>query len=153
MQRPDLGTDLRVARRSRLGTALSLTTVGGDLETVSGYDNLAQALMLRLGVPMGDLAHLGHPDFGSRLHLLIGRLAGPETTALAQAYVREAIRREPRVAEVVNLSVTPVPYAPDQLSVQLSVKPVGAATPIDLSLTFALAPGPVEAIGNAAAGR
>jgi phage baseplate assembly protein W len=153
VERPDLGTDIQLQHRLTLGSALQLETVGGDLVTTTGLDNLSQALWLRLGVPRGDLTNLGHPDFGSRLHLLIGRLATPETLALARAYVREALRREPRIAEVSRVDVAVNPVDRGELLIAISLRPVGKADPIDLSLTFALEPGQVEATAHAAAGR
>jgi len=74
-----------------------------DLVAVEGRDLVVQAVWLRLATPLGELAHLGHARFGSRIHLLIGRLLGPETLALAEAYTREALRREPLVQEIVRV--------------------------------------------------
>lgn len=143
--RPDLGLDLALSHGRTMLSALRLVSVGGDLATVSGWENLEQALWLRLGVAQGDLEHLGHPWFGSRLHLLIGRLVTPETVALAKAYVREALRREPRVEAISALEVSPDPTLPGTLLIELQVKPVGRAEPVDLTLSFALEPGAVEA--------
>jgi phage baseplate assembly protein W len=138
MEAQPLGTDLRISYKSTLGTALKLVAVAGDLSTVTDLDNLGQALLIRLSTPIGDLAHLGHPDFGSRLHLLIGRLAGPDTTALIRAYVREAVRREPRVAEVTALDVVRAPGRPDEYQIHLSVRPAGQTGAVNLSLMLAL---------------
>jgi len=146
MTRPDLGTDLALQHGRTMGSALRLVASGGDLATVSGWENLEQALWLRLGVPQGDLAHLGHPAYGSRLHLLIGRLVTPETIALARAYVREALRREPRITAITSLEVHPDPTQPGTLAIQLQVQPVGKADPLDLTLSFALESGQVEAV-------
>jgi phage baseplate assembly protein W len=44
------------------------------LETLQRVDNLKQALLLRFLTPTGELALLGHPDYGSRLSELIGEL-------------------------------------------------------------------------------
>lgn len=145
LERMDLGTDLALQHGRTMRSALRLVSAGGDLATVSGWENLEQAIWLRLGLPQGDLAHLGHPAFGSRLHLLIGRLVTPETIALARAYVREALRREPRIAGVSGLEVLPEPSLPGTLFIQLQVQPVGKAGPVDLTLSFALEPGQVEA--------
>lgn len=151
MDRPEWGADLQLSHLATLGSALYLRTVGGDLATVAGLDNLAQALWMRLGVPQGDLAPLGHPDYGSRLHLLIGRLLTPETIALARAYVREALRKEPRIAEITSLSVYPEPTLRDTLRIDLAVRPAGARQSIALAMTFALEPGQTEAIPSATA--
>lgn len=145
IERSDLGIDLALQHGRTMLSSLRLVPAGGDLATVSGWENLSQAIWLRLGVPQGDLAQLGHPRFGSRLHHLIGRLVTPETISLAQAYVREALRREPRIAGITSLEVMPEPSLPGTLLIHVQVQPVGKADPIDLSLSFALEPGQVEA--------
>ncbi|TJY42626.1 DUF2634 domain-containing protein [Cohnella pontilimi] len=153
MDRTGFGTDIQLSHRLTLGSALYVQPHGGDFGTVAELDNLEQALWMRLGVPMGDLTHLGHPDYGSRLHLLIGRLATPETIALARAYIREALRREPRVAEVSRLEIEADPTAPGTLMIAISVRPAGQNDPIAMSANFALDPGQTEAIPDAAAFR
>ena len=49
-----------------------LSEKGGDLDTVSGRTNMAQAIVNRLLTRRGELSKLGHPDYGSRLHELVG---------------------------------------------------------------------------------
>lgn len=144
-ERLDLGTDLALEHGRTMLSALRLVVAGGDLATVSGWENLEQAIWLRLGVPQGDLAELGHPLFGSRLHRLIGRLVSPEIIVLTKAYVREALRNEPRIEAVTGLEVRADPTRPGTLLIDLQVQPVGKANPIDLILSFALEPGLVEA--------
>lgn len=144
MERADLGRDLQLGFGRSYG-GLSLQVTGGDLALTEGIDNLAQAVWLRLVIPLGDFAHLGHPEYGSRLHMLIGRLVNASTIALAKAYVREALRREPRLETVTHLDVRPDPLQPDTLLIELTVKPVGEAPPISLAMNFALEPGQVEA--------
>lgn len=150
MDRPDFGTDIQLSHRLTLGSALYLNKVGNDLGTVDDMDNFAQAIWLRLGVPRGDLTHLGHPDFGSRLHLLIGRLATPETLALARAYVREALRGDDRIADIGGLEVVPDPTLPGTLLISVGVLPSGRDKPVNLSMKLALEPGQTEGIPGAA---
>ena len=54
-----------------------------DLGVVSGLDNLGQAVILRLLTPKGELAPLAHPEYGSRLHELVGRQNTATTRNLA----------------------------------------------------------------------
>lgn len=117
-----------------------LQMAGGNLLTVEGLDNLAQAIWFRLATNQGDLTHLGHPDYGSRLYRLIGRLITPETLALAKAYVREALRREPRIETTIALAVLPDPGMPGTLRIELTVRPTRAVEPLNLALSFALEP-------------
>lgn len=147
MDESRLGTDLLVTRRWSLDGSLSLAAASGDLLTASGLDDLEQALWLRLTVRQGDLDHLGHPDYGSRLHLLIGRRLVPATMALARAYVYEALRRESRI-RVLGVEVLPDPSSPGSLLLNIAVQPLGTAEPIRLTASLDLGPGgtPAEAI-------
>jgi len=62
----------------------------GDLTLAYGNDNAVQALTLRLRVNKGELAPLGWPDYGSRLHELIGEPDLARTQLKAQVFAREA---------------------------------------------------------------
>ena len=136
-----LGADLLLSHKATMGSALHLAAAGGDLEIVAGLDNLAQAIWLRLAVHQGDLEHLGHPDYGSRLYLLIGRRLIPETIALAKAYIHEALRRERRIASIQRVDVLPDPTRPDSLLIEVTVQPVGAAVPLQVSGSLDISPG------------
>lgn len=140
--RDDLGVDLALMPRSGLSLSLEYIVSGGDLATVRAEENLRQAIWLRLATPMGELAHLGHPDFGSRLHKLIGRLITPQVLSLARAYVREALRREPRIRFVEHLGVMPDRLRPGVLLIDAAVLPVDRAEPLNLSLSFTTEPIP-----------
>jgi phage baseplate assembly protein W len=142
MARLDLGTDLAVMPRLGLSLSLEYIATGGDLVTVTAEENLRQAIWLRLATPMGELTSLGHPDYGSRLLRLIGRLLTQQTISLARAYVREALRREPRIKSIESLSVMPDPVRLGVLLIEASVLPVGRAKPLNLTLSFATEPVP-----------
>lgn len=104
MLRSDLAhdrlSDLRLRPSRRADSALHLdrraTVAGHDLDLVTDLDAVGQAVWLALAIPRGDLTALGHPDFGSRLHLLTGELLTDTTLARARAYIREALRNDPR---------------------------------------------------------
>jgi phage baseplate assembly protein W len=99
------GTDLRL-ERSREPYDLR-TDRAGDLELARGNENIVQALTLRLRVRRGELAPLGWPAYGSRLHQLIGEPNVNRTRVRLMAYAREAIEEDPRVAEVTGVKVDP----------------------------------------------
>jgi phage baseplate assembly protein W len=96
-----------------------------DLATVRGRDNLAQAVIMRLLTPAGELAGLGHPDYGSRLHELIGRPNNETTRNLVRLRILETLQREPRIGEVVEVRVGPAPGRRSSVAARLLVKPVG----------------------------
>jgi phage baseplate assembly protein W len=103
-----------------------------DLRTIEGRDNLAQAVIVRLLTPRGELAPLAHPDYGSRLHELIGRQNTETTRNLVKLHVLESLAAEPRIEEVVELTVTPAPPARDRVNVLLQVRPVGETAVITI---------------------
>ncbi len=77
-----------------------------DLDTVEGEENLIQAVIIRLLTPMGELTTLGHPGFGSRLHELVGRENTETTRNLIRLRILESLQQEPRIQEVVDVTVT-----------------------------------------------
>jgi phage baseplate assembly protein W len=96
-----------------------------DLRTIEGRDNLAQAVIVRLLTPRGELTPLAHPDYGSRLHELIGRQNTETTRNLVKLHILESLAAEPRIEEVVELAVTPALGTRERVNVLLQVRPVG----------------------------
>ena len=68
-------------------------------------DALEQALVNRLKTRKGELAPLGHPDYGSRHHELIGEPNVERTRNLIKLYVLQALRDEPRIEQVLKVDV------------------------------------------------
>jgi len=97
-----------------------------DFVPREGFENLAQAVILRLLTPRGELAALGHPEYGSRVHDLIGQENNTTKRNLLKLFVLEALQLEPRVERVVELKVEPSPGTRSTVDVLLRVKPVGA---------------------------
>lgn len=79
----------------------------GDLATVSGLDNLVQALQLRLLIHRGHLSHLGHDNYGSRVADLIGEPLDRGNLRLLERYARQAILADPRVAKIHSITAIP----------------------------------------------
>lgn len=109
-----------------------------DYSVVTGRANLAQALILRLVTQKSTLADLGHPEYGSRLVELIGRGNTDTTRNLARLYTLEALAAEPRVAKILDLSVTVISGQPDSLAIAFSVVPVNDSEPLGLVLEVKL---------------
>lgn len=110
----------------RLSETSQLTRRPWDLVPREGLENLAQAVILRLLTPRGELAALGHPEYGSRVHELIGRENNAAGRNLLKLHILEALKLEPRVEKVAELKVEPSPGAHSTVDVLLRVKPVGA---------------------------
>jgi len=76
---------------------------GHTLESVTGAEELAQRLMLRLRARRGGFAL--RPDYGSRLYTLPGLLPGARETS-ARAFVAEALSGEDACLEALKLTET-----------------------------------------------
>lgn len=103
-----------------------------DLGLVQGRDNLAQAIIIRLLTPRGELTPLGHPNYGSRLHEIIGRQNTDTTRNFIRLYILESLRQEPRIENVVAVQVDPYENHRDLVNVLLKVQPIGEATTITI---------------------
>lgn len=97
-----------------------------DFVPREGLENLAQAVILRLLTPRGELAALGHPEYGSRVHELIGRENTTPQRNLLKLFILDALKLEPRIEKVVELAVAPSPGTKSTVDVLLRVKPAGA---------------------------
>lgn len=137
--------DLLLTRRYTGGLisdreSVDIQNIQRDLGTVVGVDNLTQAIVNRLHTRQGELANLGHPDYGSRLYQLVGELNNNRTRALAELYIRECLAQESRIQEVVEV----IFQAPERgmnrnvLKVTLSVKPVDKETLLTFGLSLNL---------------
>jgi phage baseplate assembly protein W len=93
-------------------------------DSVAGRDNLVQALQLRLSVDRGELSGLGHPRYGSRIADLIGQPMDRANRELLRRYVREALNNEPRVKEVLWVTVEESAATPGVLLVNAAVRDV-----------------------------
>ena len=116
----------------RIGTAR-------DLAVARGLENLTQALVNRLKTRRGELAALGHPDYGSRHHELIGEPNVVRTRNLIKLYVLQALRDEARVERVLRADVR-AEHAPprETVRIELTLKVLGEATPLNLVVPFSL---------------
>jgi phage baseplate assembly protein W len=98
-----------------------------DIGTVGAYDNLAQAVVLRLLTPRGELSALGHPEYGSRLHSLIGEKNNETYQNLARLYILESLAFEARIEEISKVTVRESPGQRTGVDVLLEVRPAGSS--------------------------
>ena len=150
-----LGTDLAVAPflvahdASAMDLTIQTRPVRGqvifgpgevtDYKTIVGRDNLAHALLLRLLTPRGSLAALGHTEYGSRLHELIGRNKTSALRDLCRAFVLQVVAQEPRVEnKVVELIFDPPAETAESFVFSLGVRPLAGDDPVILELEVAI---------------
>lgn len=142
------GTDLRLLgdltrqksrdRGADLATRTSSSTGLVDLDTVSGVDNLKQALLLRFLTPVGELAALGHPTYGCRLTELIGERNTQRNRNRAKLFVLQALAQEPRVKKVLAVNVTPHRADPTRIDIDIHLTPIDSDEPLNLVFPFFL---------------
>lgn len=112
---------------------------GVDLATISGADNISQALLLRLLTPRGALEQLGHPEYGSRLSTLIGELNNETNRNRAKLFVLESLAQEPRIGKVVSVSVTTDRRrSPDRIDIAVVAQVAESGQVINLVFPFFL---------------
>lgn len=146
---PLLGRDLRLDYRLGGGyfedaDLVATRTPAGeyDLTAATGLDNLEQAIANRLKTRKGELASLGHPDYGSRHHELIGEPNVERTRNLIKLYVLQALRHEPRIERVLSAVVRAEHSPPrDTVRIELGLRVIGAPTPLNLVIPFSLETG------------
>jgi len=134
------GKDLKLTRRafdqmtSDRDPVDLLATASSDVQTVTGRENLAQAIVNRLLTRRGELARLGHPNYGSRLHLLVGEVHNARTRGLAELYIRESLAQEPRLQAVTRVAFAPPTRGLDRdtLYVSITVQPTGGGDNLTL---------------------
>jgi phage baseplate assembly protein W len=107
-------------------------TPGGDLALARGNDNIIQALTLRLRVRKGELAPLGWPDYGSRLHELIGEPNVSRTHLKIQAFARQAIEADPRVLKVESVKTVNLPGERDTVRLMMDIQLIDSPNPLNL---------------------
>lgn len=142
------GTDLRLLdnlvfqddrhRGHDLITTVRPETGGVDLDRWSEAENFIQALLLRFLTPRGELALLGHPDYGSRLYELIGERNTDTTRNRAKMYVLQALADEPRVEKVLSVHVTQNQAERTRMDINVSLKAIRSDTPLNLVFPFFL---------------
>ena len=101
-------SDLAFKRQTLRTLASSRMTIDvgefrGDLSLRSGLDNVAQAIQNRLLTRKGEVSKLGHQTYGSELHKLMGLPNSWKAKARAELYIKEALKNEKRVEEVLDI--------------------------------------------------
>lgn len=154
---PRAAADLDLLWR-RLGVDLALRYAGpaggfddADLATVRSADRRAvdaalavridaavQALANRLQTQKGELSRLGHPEYGSRHHELVGEPNTERTRNLVKVHVLEALRHEPRIAEVLRCVVSAPRRPRDVVRIELDLRLIDLPNPLNLVVPFEL---------------
>lgn len=108
-----------------------------DLTIVSGVENLVQAIIHRLKTCYGELAALGHPQYGSRHNELIGQPNTEHNRGLLKLYILQALAREPRIEKILKAKIRyDRRLDPSRVDIILDIKPGIAGQVINLVIPF-----------------
>jgi len=143
-----MGRDLRLAYAQHGGFYEDADVEAGrsahsgfdtDLLATTGLDAITQAVANRLKTRQGELTALGHPRYGSRHHELLGEPNVQRTRDLIKLYVLQALRDEPRIKRVFQVSVNPEHLPPrDTVRIELTVELIDTAEELNLAVPFSL---------------
>lgn len=133
----------RIDLQAVLNTSVSPRTL--DVGRQTGLANLVQSLIVRLMTERGELAALGHPEYGSRHHQLIGEPNTVSNRNLVKLYMIECIKQEPRVASILRIDVQQGngPVNREKVDVQMTLQVKGVPDPLSLVIPFSFA-GPLS---------
>jgi phage baseplate assembly protein W/LysM repeat protein len=108
---------------------LLVATEDGDIETVAGVPNLAQALQNVLITEPGEL--LFHLLYGCKIYQLLGAGNGPIAGQLGAGFVAQALKSDTRISDVENATAT---ITLDQLSVSAAaITTAGKYLPVGIA--------------------
>ncbi len=105
----------------------------GDLASISGVDNIVQAVNDRLTTEKGDLPL--HPEYGTNIATIIGTPFMPYTKKMIELEIYEALSYEDRIE---NVRVTSLEVVGTTVEVEIYFNPTNMAreTSVNLSLNY-----------------
>ena len=103
----------------------------GDTETVSGLDNLVMQLRHRLMTLPGELAAVGHPEYGSRLPLLIGNATDRLAIERIKLEAKICVLQDPRIESVSRVELVAENSA---FYVEVTAIPIGQTASQNLTI-------------------
>jgi phage baseplate assembly protein W len=140
-----LGRDLAAAYRVTDGRYEDVDVqtadrlVGGvtatDLVGAASTDNAVQAVIHRIKTVQGELSDLGHPNYGSRHHALIGQPNTVHNRNLVKLYLLQALAQEPRIGKVLKAEVVSDPQR-DRVTISVTLMFIDSAVRQDLVIPF-----------------
>ncbi|WP_339772887.1 hypothetical protein [uncultured Paraglaciecola sp.] len=92
-----------------------------DIKVARGVDTLRQAIVNRIKTYKGELLPLGHPEYGSRHHELIGQPNVERTRNLIKLFILQALKQERRIEKVLSANVL-AEHEPPRETVRIELK-------------------------------
>jgi phage baseplate assembly protein W len=108
----------------------------GDIATISGTENVQQSIINRIMTRKGELAALGHPEYGSKHYDLIGELNSESNRNLLKFYILECLSHEPRVEKILRTQIKADADNRSLVRIYLKIKIINVTSPINLIIPF-----------------
>ncbi|MEN3034826.1 MAG: hypothetical protein ABC537_00855 [Candidatus Methanosuratincola sp.] len=131
-----LGRDLRL-RIDGTGADLAVDK-SGDLATIEGIDNLAQAIICRLSTAVGEMEELGHSGYGSRLSEVLGQPRTERSMSLIHRAVESSLAGERRIRELVSVTAIPDRDDPGLVTIEITIIPASGGGILSIRYPFHL---------------
>ncbi len=112
-----------------------------DIGVVADLAAADQLLINRLKTRRGELAALGHPDYGSRHHELLGEPNVERTRNLIKRHVLECLGHEPRIDRILSCTVEGQRSEPSTVRIVVTVRLIDHDDPLNLVVPFSLESG------------
>lgn len=119
----DFGTDIESSWSSN---------TNGDFKIISDTENAEQAIRNRLLTRYDELESLGYEGYGNKSSDVPGMTDLDLAKAYLRLYTEECLLREPRVQEIINISVS---YHNRAMTIDISLKMIDTDTTTNLVIT------------------
>lgn len=98
-------------------------TTEGDLETISGVDNVKEAIIRAIMTVKGSIVH--RPGYGVGLPLFQNAVANMETQMKIALDIQEQLEQDPRIQEVLKVSFNTEDLTPEFYTLNVKVTLLG----------------------------
>lgn len=106
-----------------------------DIARVTGIKNIKkQSLINRIMTRKGELEELGHPEYGSKHHELMGEPNTESNRNLIKFHILECLSHEPRIERILNVKIETDNR--NLVRVKLEIKIIDVSSPINLVVPF-----------------
>lgn len=107
-----------------------------DIARVTGVENIQQSIINRIMTRRGELNELGHMEYGSRHHDLIGEPNTKNNRNLIKFHILECLSHEPRIERILKADVKIDTVSPNQVEIHLEIKIIEVSSPINIIVPF-----------------
>ncbi len=112
-----------------------------DVAVVEDLAAADQLLVNRLKTRRGELSALGHDNYGSRHHELLGEPNTERTRSMIKRHVLECLGYEPRIDKIESCTVTQDASRRDMVRIVVTVRLIDHDDPRNLVVPFSLESG------------